>query len=76
MDIELNEARRKVLLENIQLFFQDELEVSIGELKAQFILEFFLKELGPRIYNQAIEDAYAFIQDKLIDLEGTLSVPE
>lgn len=35
-----------------------------------------MKELGPQIYNQALKDAQAFIQDKLIDLERTLSIPE
>lgn len=48
----------------------------MGELKADLILDFFVRELGPQIYNQAVEDAHAFIQDKLIDLEPTLCVPE
>jgi len=76
MEIKLTEDRLKILSEKIQVYFRDEYEEAIGTLKADLILEFFIKELGPKIYNQAIDDAYAFMQDKLIDLEGTLYAPE
>jgi uncharacterized protein (DUF2164 family) len=35
-----------------------------------------VKELGPPVYNQAIRDAHAFVQDKLLDLEGEFYEPE
>ena len=76
MDVKLSEDRMKTLSEKVQVYFRTEHEEPIGELKADMILEFFIKQLGPQIYNQAINDAYAFIQDKLLDLEGTLFVPE
>ena len=76
MQIELKEDRRKVLTEKVQAYFQNELEEPIGLLKADLIIDFFMKELGPQIYNQALDDAHAFIQDKLIDLEGTLYILE
>ena len=76
MEIKLDKERIKVLREKAQIYFRDELDESIGDLKADLIVEFFIKQIGPHIYNQAISDAYAFIQDKLIDLEGTLYVPE
>ncbi|PLY00657.1 MAG: DUF2164 domain-containing protein, partial [Desulfuromonas sp.] len=49
---------------------------TIGDLRAEMLIEFFLAQLGPRIYNQALDDAGAFIREKLIDLEGVLSIPE
>ncbi|WP_020678374.1 DUF2164 domain-containing protein [Geopsychrobacter electrodiphilus] len=76
MKIKLDAGRIKVLTEKTQVYFRNEHDESIGELKANMIMEFFIRELGPQIYNQAIADAYAFIQDKIIDLEGTLYVPE
>lgn len=76
MEIKLDKERIKVLREKAQIYFRDELDESIGDLKADLIVEFFIKQIGPQIYNQAINDAYAFIQDKLIDLEGALYVPE
>lgn len=76
MEIELDKKRLKVLREKAQIYFRDEHDESIGDLKADLLVEFFIKEIGPHIYNQAINDASAFIQDKLIDLEGALYVPE
>lgn len=76
MEIKLDKERIKVLREKAQVYFTEELEESIGDLKADLIVEFFIRQIGPQIYNQAISDAYAFIQDKLIDLEGTLYAPE
>jgi len=76
MMIEMKKDRRQVLVEKVQTYFENELEEPIGQLKADLIIDFFMKELGPQIYNQALDDALAFIQDKLIDLEGTLYIPD
>lgn len=76
MEITLNDERLKLLRDKIRRFFEKELDEPVGDLKADLILEFFVRELGPQIYNQAVEDAHAFIQDKLIDLESTLFAPE
>jgi uncharacterized protein (DUF2164 family) len=76
MEIKLSEDRFKFMVESVQSYFRNEHDESIGELKAEMMVEFFIKKLGPQIYNQAIDDAHSFIQDKLIDLEGILYVPE
>ena len=76
MEIKISEERLKLMAEQVQSYFRTEHEDSIGDLKAEMIVEFFIKSLGPQIYNQAIDDAHAFIQDKLLDLEGILYIPE
>lgn len=76
MEIKLDKQRTKLLREKTQIYFRDEHDQSIGDLKADLIVEFFIQEIGAHIYNQAISDASAFIQDKLIDLEGALYAPE
>jgi len=53
-----------------------ELEDEIGDLKGALLLDFFLKELGPFIYNQAIKDAQASMQDRVNDLDATCYQPE
>jgi uncharacterized protein (DUF2164 family) len=40
------------------------------------LLEFFLKELGPSVYNTAIGDAQAHLQERVGDLDGTCYEPE
>ena len=76
MELKLSEDRLKLMTEKVQSYFRNEHDESIGDLKAAMYIEFFLKELGPKIYNQAIDDANVFIHEKLIDLESTLYIPE
>lgn len=66
----------KYLLGSIQRFFAEELESDIGDLKAAMVLDFFAKEIGPSIYNQAIADAQAYFADKTADLAGVHYEPE
>jgi len=76
MRIKLSEERRSMLIGAIQGFFRDQLDDDVGELKAGLVLDFFVKQLGPPVYNQAIRDAHGFMQDKLVDLEGEFYEPE
>ncbi|PLX83323.1 MAG: DUF2164 domain-containing protein [Desulfuromonas sp.] len=76
MKFELDKERSKKTIEKVQIYIKEEFGESIGELRAGFLLEFFLKEIGPSIYNQGVNDSQAFIQDKLIDLEGALCMEE
>lgn len=76
MRIELSDERRARLVADIQKLFSDELDDDIGELRAGLVLDFFVKNLGPPVYNQAIRDAHGFIQEKLADLEGDFYEPD
>ncbi len=76
MEIKLSEERLKIIVSEVQSHFSKEYDDPIGELKAEMLVEFFINKLGPKIYNQAIDDANAFIHDKLIDLDSILYVAE
>jgi len=76
MEIQLSTDRTKTIIEEIQSYFRNEHDEMIGELKAEMLVDFFVEKLGPKIYNQAVDDANAFIHDKLIDLEGILYIAE
>jgi uncharacterized protein (DUF2164 family) len=54
------EARKRAIA-SIRRYFAEHLEQEIGELKAALVLDYFLAEHGPTIYNQAIADARAFL---------------
>lgn len=70
MDIKLSPATEKRLHGAIQRFVAEEYGESLGELGAGTFLAFCLKELGPAIYNQAIADAQACLQERVTDLEN------
>jgi uncharacterized protein (DUF2164 family) len=76
MAIKLEKQTEKYLVDSIKRFFSQELDEEIGDLKATSVLDFFLKEIGPSIYNQAIADAQAYIQEKAADMGGERYEPE
>jgi uncharacterized protein (DUF2164 family) len=76
MRIRLTDDRRARMLRGVRRFFAEALDQEIGELAAERILDFFVKELGAPVYNQAIQDARAFLQRNLDDLEGELYEPD
>jgi uncharacterized protein (DUF2164 family) len=56
----------------LQDWFLKEREEEIGGLQAQVLLDFLLLKLGPVIYNQAISDMQAFMQEKVEESFGLL----
>ena len=76
MHIRLTEERRERMLRSLRKYFAEKLDLEIGKLAADGILDFFVKELGAPVYNQAIQDARAFLQGKLDDLEGEFYEPD
>lgn len=76
MAIELKEDVRKRLIAAIKLYFDENMDEPIGDLKAGFLLEFMLKEIGPAVYNKAIGDAQAYFQERVTDLDGCCYEPE
>jgi uncharacterized protein (DUF2164 family) len=76
MRIRLADDRRAALVREIGRFCDDELDSPISAFQSERLVDFLLRELGAPVYNQAIQDARSFIQDKLTDLEGELYEPD
>jgi uncharacterized protein (DUF2164 family) len=76
MTITLTDDARKQSLGSIKRYFLEELNQDIGDLKAELVLDFFLKEIAPTIYNGAIADAQMYVRDRLADLDGACSALE
>lgn len=69
MTIKLNPEVEERLIGSIRRYFDVNMDESIGELKAKLLLDYCVRELGPCIYNQAIADAQAAMQDKVTELD-------
>ncbi len=61
---------------SIRRYAAEHLDQEIGELQARLLLEFFLKEIAPSVYNAAIADAQTYLRDRVADLEGACYAPE
>ena len=70
MRIRLSPERRAALLRAIKQYFLDEFDDALSDFRAEGLLDFFVRELGPPVYNQGVRDASSFMQSKLTDIEG------
>lgn len=70
MAITLSADTRKQALASIKQYVAKNLEQDIGDLRAGLLLDYILREIGPSIYNRAIQDAQSYLQDRVSDLEG------
>ncbi len=76
MAITLPPETEKRLYVSIKRFFEEKLDDEIGDLKTRLVLDYCLREIGPTIYNQAITDAQATLQERVADLDGSCYEPE
>jgi uncharacterized protein (DUF2164 family) len=70
MAITLSADATRRLQASIKRFAAEHLDEEIGDLKATLVLDFFLREIGPSVYNHAIADAQKYFQERALDLEG------
>jgi uncharacterized protein (DUF2164 family) len=76
MDIELSRDARKQSIASIKRYFNEELDSEIGDLKAEMVLDFIVKEIAPVVYNQAIQDARKLMQERVTEMDGSLFARE
>lgn len=69
MAIELSKDTRKEALASLERYFRENMDEPIGNIAAGALLCFFLEEIGPAIYNQAVADVQERLQARLADLD-------
>ena len=66
--VKLSDGRKELMRSKIVEHFSRERDEDLGQLASQLILDFIIDELGADFYNQGVEDAHAYVLDKLEDL--------
>jgi uncharacterized protein (DUF2164 family) len=74
--IEISKQARAAAIASIQRYFEENMTEPIGELPAGLVLNFFMEEIGPAVYNHAIRDAQERMQQRVSDLDGELYADE
>ena len=69
---ELSKEQRKEAIQSIQLYFERNLPEPVGDLAAGLLMDFFLRDIGPLIYNRGVSDAQTRMQGKLSELDSEL----
>ncbi len=72
--IDLSKKSRADAIASIQRYFEENMPEPIGDLPAGLLLDFFVEEVGPAIFNRAVADAQTRMQLRVADLTGELYV--
>jgi uncharacterized protein (DUF2164 family) len=70
--IEIKKEEKAEAVASLQRYFEMEMPEPLGTLPATLLLDYFLEEIGPVIYNQAIVDAQSRVMQRVGDLNGEL----
>ena len=65
MNIELPKEVRAQAVASIERWFKENADEPIGNIQAAALLNFFVAEIAPSVYNQAIADAQQRLQQRV-----------
>ena len=71
-EIRFSSEEKGVLAHKIKEYFSKELEHEIGQFEAEFLLEFFSKEIGAYYYNRGLYDARTIFETKLESIDEAI----
>jgi uncharacterized protein (DUF2164 family) len=71
-DLKLDKDTRARLNQQIRQYLSDELDFDIGNMEADFLIDFLTKSLGASFYNLGLKDAQALIARKMDDINDEL----
>ncbi|MFZ6846269.1 DUF2164 domain-containing protein [Undibacterium sp. RuTC16W] len=69
MSINIPKEIRTRAISSIERYFQENMDENIGNLAADALLSYFLEEIGPIIYNQAVTDAQQRLAARVQELD-------
>ena len=76
MTIELSKHAQQQAITSIERYFRENMDEPIGNMQSGALLNFFLAEIGPSIYNRGVADAQAYLQERLQALDYEVQTPE
>lgn len=69
MPITLSKEARSEAVKSIERYFDEHMEERIGNIAAGALLNYFLEEIGPAVYNQAVADVQERLQARVSELD-------
>ena len=70
--IELDKDQKAQLVAKLQRYFEDELELELGQFDADFLLDFIAEKMGSVFYNQGLYDAQTVLNSKIETLQDAI----
>jgi len=66
--IKFSREETKAIVAEIQDYFREELDQSIGALPAEMLMQFFAERMGAYFYNRGLYDAQALVRKQVDSL--------
>jgi uncharacterized protein (DUF2164 family) len=63
-DIKFSKDESDRIVSKVKKYFSDEFDQNIGSFEAEFLIDFFAKEIGPYLYNRGLSDAQNLFSEK------------
>ena len=67
--IELPKDVRQQALASVERYFRENMDEPIGNIAAGALLNFFVEEIGPVVYNQAVLDVQERLGQRVAELD-------
>jgi uncharacterized protein (DUF2164 family) len=74
--ITFSKQEREAITQKIHRYFDEELKQEIGRFDAEFLLDFFTKEIGVYFYNQGLYDAQTVVNARVEELNDAILMLE
>ena len=69
MTIELERGQRDQAIQSLTRYVDQELELRLGNVAAGALLGFFLEEIAPLVYNQAVADVQERLAQRVAEVD-------
>lgn len=70
--ITFSREETKAIVGEIQDYFREELDQSIGAIPAEMLMQFFAERMGAYFYNRGLHDAQALVRKKIDDVSDDI----
>lgn len=67
-DIQFSKAEKEQMIHKVKRYFNEELDQDIGGFEAEFLIDFFAKEMGSYFYNRGVYDAETVVTEKVSEI--------
>ncbi|MEN9795351.1 MAG: hypothetical protein RLZZ150_328 [Bacteroidota bacterium] len=70
--ISFSPEQRNELIQRLRTYCETDLSIELGRFDAEFLVDFFTREIGPASYNQGLFDAVAMLDKRVDDLRESM----
>lgn len=70
--ISFSPEQRNELIQRVRDYCEADLSIDLGRFDAEFLVDFFTREIGPVYYNQGLFDAVVMLDKRVDDLRESM----